>query len=235
MSDGRAGRAGGDGPRILTQSELSAFLRCKRKWYLGSYLKLKKRRYSGSAPLSIGTLVHYGLEAYYRPDDRTHPIDAIKAKCLRMIDEFPEASNDIIKCADLAGIMLEGYMEWLEEKGADADLDVYAAEEKVEVEIRPTDRHPALGPKYILRGKMDARARRKSDDTHLQLEHKSVGNLADLPKTAQTNFQYLTYDLLAYLKSLESDATIRTDGVLLNMLRKVKRTAAAKPPFYDRH
>jgi len=211
--------------RLITQSELSSFTRCKRKWYLSYYRHLRKRRYEGSAPLDIGTLVHAGLEAWYRPTDQRHPLDAIRDTTQGMLDKFPDAAAEILKHAELAGVMIEGYMQWLEDEGADADLDVYAAEKRVEVPVGS----------FRLLGKLDAAAVRKSDGLRLQLEHKTVGNLSDLPKVAQVNFQYLTYDLLAHLKALEDgDSSVRTDGVLLNMLRKVKRTNA-KPPFYGRH
>lgn len=66
----------------------------------------------------------------------------------------------------------------------------------------------------------------------MQLEHKTVGNFTDLPRVAQSSPQFLTYDLLAYLTKPDG---VPTDGVILNMLRRVKRTARAKPPFYMRH
>ena len=208
--------------RILTSSELKDFQRCKRRWWLGHVRKLRKKVYEGSAPLTIGTLFHAGLEAYYRPSDVTSPVTTVRNKAQRMIERWPDASGDILEAADLAAIMLEGYMEWAEEEAVDIDLDVYAAEEKVEVKVGP----------FTLRGKMDARAIRKSDGVRIQLEHKSVGNLADIPKTAQMNPQFLTYDLLSVLSSGVGE---RTDGLIINMARKAKRSKTAKPPFYGRH
>lgn len=211
--------------RILTQTELATWLRCRRKWFLGFYRQLQHKRYGGS-PITIGGLVHYGLEAYYRPDQRKHPLETIGIRTQEMLDRYPDDTNDILKCAELAQIMLEGYMEWLEETGADSDIEITGAEEAVEVQLGP----------YRLRGKLDARGYRRSDGLLLQMEDKTVQNLVDLPKVAQTNFQYLTYDLLAFLAARElAPGVQRTDGVLLNMLRKVKRTAQAKPPFYGRH
>jgi hypothetical protein len=213
---------------VLTQSELASFLRCKRRWWLGYYRSLRKVHDTPRLP-TVGTLVHAGLEAYYR-GAAVHPIDVVKERAVEMITEagdFPGAAETIQDAAGLAGIMLEGYLDWVQETGADVGLDVYAAEQMVEVTLSPTP--------YRLRGKIDARARRAFDGAQVQLEHKTVGSLTDLPKTAQSSFQFLTYDLLAYLKSLEdADTTYRTDGVLLNMLKRVKRTARAKPPFYGR-
>lgn len=216
--------------RILTQSELSGYLRCKRKWWLGWYRQLHRKRYDESAPLTIGSLVHHGLEAYYRTVQREHPITAIRIHAGKMLEKFPEAQKSIMECETLAEIMLEGYMEWLEAEGEDSNLDIVGAEKTVEVPMEPP---------FRLRGKIDAPVVRRSDGLRLQLEHKTVGNLVDIPKTAQTNFQFLTYDLLAFLaareESLAKEGVQRTDGIIVNMLRKVKRTASAKPPFYGRH
>jgi len=213
--------------RVLTQSEMAAFKRDPRLWYLSWYRCLRKR-YDHEYIPSVGTLYHAGLEAYYRTG--ADPLAVVQQRVESQItSDLPEvAAENLLKAAELAAIMLEGYVEWLAEEGADAHLQVLAAEEKVEVRLEPTH--------YVLRGKIDARAIDLRTDARVQLEHKTVQNLTDLPKYAQSNFQFLTYDLLAYLKARESgDPTIRTDGVLLNMARRVKRTARANPPFYKRH
>lgn len=215
-------------PLILTNSELSAWQRCRRGWWLNYYRKLR-RIDDYTSPTDIGSLYHEALAHYYTPGVKLgDPIDVIRNRATSLIEKWPQHAEEIAADAGMAGIMAEGYLEWLEETGADADLEVYAAEEAVEIELKPTA--------YILRGKMDARARMKFSGAHVQLEHKTVGNLLELPKTAQTAPQFLTYDLLAFLKAKEEqDLTIRTDGVLLNMAKKVKRTARATPPFYARH
>jgi len=50
-------------------------------------------------------------------------------------------------------------------------------------------------------------------------------------KTIAMNEQMLHYHLLELLNGGEDE---RSDGALYNMLRKVKRTARANPPFYER-
>lgn len=225
------GATGGNAPApslILTQSEMATWLKDRRRWYLSYYLCLRKRHDHPYTP-SVGTLYHAGLEAYYRGAVKD-PLLVVQERADALITpELPEQTiEELLKAAELAGIMLEGYMEWLAETGADAALKVLSAEEKVEVPLTPTG--------FVLRGKIDARAIDLRTEAHVQLEHKTVGNLTDLPKYAQSNFQFLTYDLLAYLKAQESrDPGLRTDGVLLNMARRVKRTKRANPPFYGRH
>lgn len=212
--------------RIVTQSELSTWLRCRRKWYLGYFRRLRRVDDFERLP-GVGTFVHAGLEAWYGGlGPAGNPLDVVASRADALIQANPDRAEDIADAAGLAGIMLEGYLDWLQESGADTGLIFDGAEKKVEVTLRPTS--------YVLRGKIDATFVRENDGARVQLEHKTVGNLTDIPKTAQMNFQFLTYDLLAYLKAIDGDGN-RTDGVLLNMLRRVKRTARANPPFYGRH
>lgn len=71
------------------------------------------------------------------------------------------------------------------------------------------------------------------------MDHKTVMTFADKLKTLHLDEQMQLYHLIEYLILLgeeEEDAQkARTDGALYNMLRKVKRTSKAKPPFYARH
>jgi hypothetical protein len=170
---------------------------------------------------NIGTLVHLGLEAYYR-DSHLNPAQLVSERAEQLVVEYPELEDQVREDAEMATIMLEGYLEWVAETGADYGLVPVGTEQMVEAEVGP----------FILRGKIDARMRRESDGALLQLEHKTVGNFTDIPSYAQSAPQFLTYDLLAFLTKPDG---VPTDGVIINMLRRVKRTARAKPPFYMRH
>lgn len=205
---------------LLTSSEMRAWQTCPRGWWLRYYRRLRRTHEYASLP-SIGSLVHAGLEPYYR-GEVLDPPQFIRAELDALIAQNPELADLILKDGELAVIMLEGYMEEVERSGMDADYEYVGAEVAVEHHVGP----------YVLRGKLDARLRRLSDGALLQLEHKTVASFPDLIKTAQSNPQFLTYDLLAYLTKPDGAAT---DGVLLNMLRRVKRTARANPPFYHRH
>jgi hypothetical protein len=211
---------------ILTQSEMKTWLGDRRQWYFEYYRGVRPIYERAYVP-KVGTLFHAGLEAYYR--EQADPMAVVRARAERMIAEgLDEADVErLLKVAELAGIMLEGYLEWCPEQ--DAHLRVFSAEEAVEVALEPSP--------YLLRGKIDARAEDERTGAVVQLEHKTVGSLDDLPKYAQSNFQFLTYDLLAYLLHLQGAEghERRTDGVLLNMARRVKRTKTATPPFYGRH
>jgi hypothetical protein len=129
--------------------------------------------------------------------------------------------------------MLEGYFEWLAETGADEGLKILAAEERVAVTLAQL---PGIG----LAGKLDVRVLREQDRARLFIDHKSVGNFIEPAKVLHLDTQMFHYHLLEMLQLLERGYSTeeleetRSDGGLYNMLRRVKRTAAANPPFYKR-
>lgn len=223
---------------MLTQSTIKDYTRCGRKWWLAHYRQLT-RMDEYRSPLAIGNVVHDALARWYA-GELDDPIGFVQDQATTMIEEFPDFAEKIARDAEMAGIMLEGYLEWLEETGADYHLEAVEPERVIRVQLLPAkEGRPAV----VLQGKLDGKVRKRvvEDRTWTAfLEHKTVGNFTDLPSYAQFDRQLLTYDLLEYLEWLEEHAGEEkpskplTDGAILNMLRKVKRTARAKPPFYDR-
>lgn len=218
---------------LITQSTIKEYTRCRRRWWLATYRRLRKAEYR--SPLTVGNLVHDALAAYYdsmygNSNGVIEPIQFVKARSLAVMEEFPEDAQYIAKDAEMAGIMVEGYMEWLEETAADAQFEEVEPEREIAVQL--TDG-------VILLGKLDGKVLTRDGWTGF-LEHKTVGNFTELPAVAQIERQYLTYDLLEYLELLQLGESVApgqplTDGAILNMLRKVKRTSRANPPFYARH
>jgi len=144
----------------LTHSEMATWQKCRRGWYVTYYLRL--RRWHDFAPLpNIGTMYHDGLEAYYN-GTLTDPAAHVRDLAEKKVDELPEYAETIYKNAEMAAIMLEGYMEWLEETGADAGLTIIGSEQEVQAKLGQTE--------FVLRGKIDARLQRESDGAKLQLE-----------------------------------------------------------------
>lgn len=212
----------------LTNSEMTQFMKCRRGWWLSYYRKLRRRSVE-SLP-NIGSMYHNCLEFYYDAVMNGVELPNPAALCIEwgqdLVERYPELAGDIYKDVEMTAIMLEGYIEWVAETGADVGLRVIGAEESITIALE--------GTHYELRGKMDARLERESDGALLQLEHKTVADLTTIPRYAQNAPQFLTYDLLAYLKA-QKEGGQATDGVIINMARRVKRTARAKPPFYARH
>lgn len=186
-------------------------MRCPRKWglaYLNGYSNAET-----SSALKTGSLVHKGLELHYKGGDYA--------------DAFPVEGVDVEAWGseeELSWLMLEGYMEWLEDTGVDSDWTIEMVEQKLEVPLGSIG-----GVDVVLHGTLDWVAR-DGLDRLLIVDHKTVaafGALVD--RRLQLSFQLLTYSWMYWQATGK-----RPDGVLLNMLRKVKRTAAAKPPFYAR-
>lgn len=214
----------------LTNSEMRDFRRCRRKWYLGYYRGLQPARLDFNKPLSIGTRVHDVLAAYYQPGlARLIPMDYFRAGVEADCERHPEKKSDILDEADLCEKMLEGYFEWLAESGEDADLEVIASEVEMEA--------PLIDGVTLL-SKIDSRVKKLSDGKVLALEHKTTQSLTDPVRRLQVDTQLLTEHLVEFLHDLGSadgDAERpRAEGALYNMLKKVKRTARAKPPFFGR-
>lgn len=208
----------------ISNSELSTFKEDRRKWMFNYYLGLEPRLKSVQGALSLGTRVHYALEMYYTNHD--DPITLYK----RVVEEdriwLLAEGRDTEKFdseAELGRIMLEGYFQWLEETGADVGLEVVSAEEKLTV--------PIMDGRVNLIGKLDMRVKREVDGVRLFMDHKTAASFDNVTKTAHLNWQPKMYMLL---EMLQKDEESRCDGMMYNILRKVKRSANAKPPFYQR-
>jgi hypothetical protein len=208
----------------MSQSEASTFRRCRRKWFLGTYRGLQPREQRVTGALSMGTRIHACLESYYT--DGRHPVEVHRELIEKDRVELVLVERDpaeLDKEAELGRIMLEGYMEWLEETGADADYEVVSSEEILTV--------PLLNGEVEMVGKLDMRVKRKSDGVRLFMDHKTAANPGDIARIAAISEQFLHYNLL---EALKPDENTRCDGGVYNILRKIKRTANARPPFYER-
>lgn len=212
-------------PYKVSNSEIQNFKDCRRKWYFQHYRDLMPKKIKVNGPLALGTRVHAALEVFYR-DGR----DLIEAYNEFLDDDVAIAEAewldvDAVKSeGEMGRIMLEGYLDWIADEGIDAEYDMISNEETLEM--------PMLDGKVILRGKLDQRVRRKSDGTRLIRDFKTVGqSFEQFTKILHLNEQILTYMVLEAYHNTEED---RSDGVEFIMLKKNKRTAAAKPPFYAR-
>lgn len=139
----------------------------------------------------------------------------------------PELVKEFNENTALERAMVEGYMEWLIETGVDSGLRVVAPETYLEAPLEV----PGSNVDVLLIGKLDVRMIREYDGVRLFMDHKTTLSLTEPLKTIRLDEQMLHYHVLEWLSDVEGG---RCDGALYNMLRKVKRSARAKPPFYDR-
>ena len=205
-----------------SNSELTTFRDCRRKWYLEYYRGLKSPEKSSGA-LAIGTNVHAALASYYSPKGSK----GLALGVLSTIYEEARQDADLVslpsieKDAKLARIMVEGYFDWVEETGADANLEIVEAEAEIEHQITVD------GEDVLLMGKRDVIGVNTDTGIAALIDHKTCSTFND--PALDLNEQSRMYLLLQRLNG----STV-VQNCIWNLLRKVQRTARAEPPFYKR-
>ena len=206
----------------VSNSEMGTYKECKRKWWLSYYLGLegKEPRFTGA--LALGTRVHKALEEFYK--NGVMPADAYRDLITvdRMaMDALGLGTAELDKEADLGQIMLEGYLEWLEETGADSDLEVIASEKKLSAML--------FDGRVEVRGKVDLQFARRTDGAHGPMDFKTAQSYDTYLKIANMAEQLKLYLLLTNMNKGEGEFVHHGK---YRLLKKVKRSATAKPPFY---
>jgi CRISPR/Cas system-associated exonuclease Cas4 (RecB family) len=216
----------------ISNSEMQTFKGCRRRWWLGNYRGLAKKEKEHDGPLTLGTRVHNALEAYYLTGE--NPVDVYgrlqREDNTKFTNSTAYLDSDIIKKfnneSDLGRIMIEGYMDWLDEENPDADIEVIGAEKKLAWHLLD------YNPRVEIIGKVDLQVRRASDGSRATLDHKTAARFSDYYEYAHIQEQLQLYTLLE--RKTDDEDGKRVDGGIYNLLRKVKRSGTAKPPFYER-
>jgi hypothetical protein len=214
-------------PYTLSNSEIQVFKDCRRKWWLNYYRRLQPKQKDYTGALALGSRIHEALDQYYSSDGEIGLLEAhaalVKKDMDLLITEYRDTS-DLEAEAELGRIMLEGYLDWMDEEGIDSNLEKISNEEIIQM--------PLFNGEVILQGKLDMRVRRRNDGVRMFRDFKTVGgSFADFANQAQMNEQILTYMLLESAQNKEPGE--RSEGGIFTMLKKVKRTANARPPFYE--
>jgi hypothetical protein len=228
-----------DGRRRISNSEVQTFKRCRRKWWLGYYRGLSPVVTQAHGPLATGTRIHLALAAWYRPtsEERVDPRDALeviiendRVNLRASLESTPipdeTAMEQFNKSAELERVMVAGYVDWIHENGMDADYEVTGSEQYLEVPL------PEL-ENTLLIGRLDARVIRRFDRARLFIDHKTVASIEGAIRLLPMSEQMMWY-LLLESSQPDHDPDQRVAGALYNMIRKTKRTATARPPFYSR-
>jgi hypothetical protein len=213
-------------PVRISNSEIQTFKDCRRRWWLTYYRRLKPKMKSYTGALALGSRIHEALDQYYSSNMELDLLEIhanlVKIDMKKLTDEYQDTTA-LETEGELGRVMLEGYLEWIALEGIDAELEMISTEEIIE--------RPMLDGKVILQGKIDMRVRRKIDGVRMFRDFKTVGgSFADFGSTANMNEQVLTY---MTLEEAQNQGGERSEGGIFTMLRKVKRGAYAKPPFYD--
>lgn len=209
----------------LSNSTLRSYKRCERSWYLSYFLSYGKRpeQENPVTVATLGTRVHCALEAYYGYD--LDPLAALRVIYYLAAKEHPFEADELEKQHGYARAMIEGYLQWSEEEGIDAALEVIATETVEEVPLYLHD-----GSMVTLVAKLDQKVRRKTDNAVLFRDFKTVGTLTK-SHLLQLDEQMRAYCLIQWLKSAETREE-RAGGGLYTMILRSKRTPKANGPFY---
>jgi RecB family exonuclease len=213
-------------PIRISNSEIQTFKDCRRRWWFTYYRRLQPKIQNYTGALALGSRIHEALDQYYTSNmerDLLEIHSRLVAADMKTLNDQYRDTTDLETEAELGRVMLEGYLEWIEMEGIDAEIEMISTEEVIE--------RPMLDGKVTLQGKIDMRVRRKIDGVRMFRDFKTVGgSFADFGSTAHMNEQVLTYMVLEEAQNKEGE---RSEGGIFTMLRKVKRGAYAKPPFYD--
>lgn len=213
--------------RFIRSSEVSKFMRCRRSWWLTYHagqggLGLTPVKWE-SGIRDLGTMVHAGVQAYYTGGDPVAHI--IEQRTRHMAGEsplMPTYDEKWLKNYELAIIMLEGYVDWVAATGADVGESTVLVEERIITRIGEF-----RGDEVHLAGKPDRLVRDDVTGALILEDTKSVQTVE--PPVLSINTQLLNYATILRLEGYGTVAEMRH-----NMLKKVKRTAKATPPFYAR-
>lgn len=205
-----------------SNSELATFKDCRRKWYLSYYRGLQPDEKSTGA-LALGTNVHTALATYYAPKGNKGlalgVLSSIYEEALENCSEIEVAQLE--KDKKMAKTIVEGYFEWIEETGADSNLEIIEPEAELHHDLE------ILGEVVRLMGKRDVIAVDTSTGIATLIDHKTCASFND--SLLDINEQSRMYLLLQRLNG----STV-VQNCIWNLLRKVLRTARAESPFYKR-
>lgn len=211
-------------PVRISNSEIQTFKDCRRRWWLQYYRRLQPKERKVTGALAMGSRIHEALDMYYStgtPLLQAHT-ELVNVEKEALLTDFKDVA-ELEKEAEMGHIMLEGYLQWVEENGIDAELEMISTEETMSM--------PMFNGEVELQGKLDMRVRRRGDGVRMFRDFKTVGgSLSEFANLAPMNEQILTYMLLEQHKN---EGTERSEGGIFTLLKKVRRTAAARPPFYD--
>lgn len=218
----------------ISNSEIQTFKSCRRRWLLGNYYGLGPAEETHMGALRLGTRIHNTLEIWYTSDDEKdenivdvyNRLQRKDALAFRMSDQYNDekAVKKFNDESELGRIMVEGYVEWRDETGLDSRVRLVSSEEKLEATI-----HGMHDDRIVGIGKIDQRVERAEDGSRAVRDFKTAQSFNTYLSGGPPPEQLMYY---CVLEALDPNHSGEIDGGIYTLLRKVKRTAKATPPFY---
>ena len=212
-------------------SSLQKFSECPRQWYLNDYRRLKPIVEKRTGALPFGGRIHSALEMRGNGEDLLEAWHALSAHEYALVEEAGGGNwdtTDLDRETALGLIMLRGLIEWEAEEGEDQVFEVVAVERQMKNLMTVTT--PEGEPVDIwLYGKLDQLLRHRETGNYWIMDWKTTANLEE----ATNSSLFLSPQPRIYREHVRQEhPDIPIDGVRYTVMRKVKRTASAKPPFY---
>lgn len=210
------------GLRLVRNSEVQAYKRCRLRWWWGWVRKLQP---STSQPaLRFGGLVHGALENYYIPGRKRgpHPAKTFTELYERELEEYARfgvySDDQWVEAGELGVDLLENYVD---EYGPEKNIEIIAPEMPFKVTVR----HPKTDKPYFAAvGKLDAPYINHDNGRLGIIDHKTAASIS----TKQYSLSEQGSHYWAFAPEFFHRKGILKRGqklshILFNFLRKAKR------------
>lgn len=205
----------------IRQSEVRAFMRCRRKWLLTYRMNMQLARDPNSPTpnLSMGSIFHKAVELYWT--EHVHPAQTVaKIQQDVIFATTGPLSEEWVKIFQKLTAMSNHYVAWVEE-GNTMHEKVLFVEKAVECKYGTFN-----GYDVVLTGKLDRLVLDTFTDQKMLIDLKST---AQFMRGLTHHFQLLTYSVM-----LKRESNIKIERIVTEQVKKVLGTSTAKPPFVDR-
>lgn len=215
----------------VSHSEMNTYKECKRKWFLQYYMKLRRKHTPKAIARDTGILVHAALYQFYKAGGLNGPasedlmfsfLETARDHDMLVVSE--EERKAVEETHKVSQILCEGYLEWLQETGADIG---YVFDHN-ELELRAAG--PVEGTEIM--GIIDLGGTEERSGDLFVMDTKVTASIEDMLKTLHIQEQGPMYAVLAKITDPDPNRGFR---VVWNMIKRNKQTARAKPPFYQRY
>jgi len=185
-----------DGSHQYSNSEISTWRECRRKWMLTYYVSLQRRERDVRFPTEVGNLVHGAFEVFYEAggihSDNAETLARewlVERRAEDLAECIGEHHDTIIKAHKTADACLVSYLRWLDDSGADLNLRIIGAEDKMSM--------PGPLPGTVINGRIDLLAEDTRNGDIVVIDLKLVTSISEKIRMLHLDTQAKQYALLA--------------------------------------
>jgi RecB family exonuclease len=218
-----------DGVHRYSNTEISTWRDCRRKWMLTYYLGLRKKERDVRYPTAVGNLVHGAFETFYLAgglDNPNAPTLAreylVDQRATDLADCASEHHETIVKAHKTADACFTSYLHWLDETGADLDLRIIGSEDKLTMD------GPVEGTE--INGRIDLLAEDTRTGDIVVIDLKLVSSISDKIRMLHLDTQSKQYALLARHKY---ERPVRVAFRIVKMNQRSAKTKGVQEEQYE--